>query len=93
MGKDFVIVLAWPEGLCDPAGSWYDYFAAKNGKYRVGHSALVLVDSETCKMHYLDFGRYQTPNGFGRISDIETDPNVGIKQQVKINKQKVTSKK
>ena len=32
IGKDFIIVLAWPEGLCEPAGSWYDKFFAKNGK-------------------------------------------------------------
>ena len=91
MGKDFIIVLAWPEGLCEGAGSWYDYFAAKNGKYRAGHSALVLVDSETCKMYYLDFGRYQTPNGFGRIRDIETDPDTNIKQKVKINGDKINN--
>ena len=85
MGKDFIIILAWPEGLCEPAGSWYDKFFAKNGKYRVGHSALALVDSETCKIHYLDFGRYHTPDSFGRIRDTETDPDAGIKQKAKIN--------
>ena len=85
MGKDFIIVLAWPEGMCAAAGSWYDKFFAKNGKYRVGHSALALVDSATCIIHYLDFGRYHTPDGFGRIRDTETDPDAGIKQKAKIN--------
>ena len=43
MQEDYIIVLAWPEGLVASAGSWYDKLFAKNGKYRVGHSALVLV--------------------------------------------------
>jgi hypothetical protein len=91
MGKDFIIVLAWPEGLCEQAGSWYDKFFAKNGKYRVGHSALALVDSETCKIHYFDFGRYQTPDGFGRIRDTETDPDAGIKQKAIIKADKINN--
>lgn len=91
MGKDFIIVLAWPEGLVAQAGSWYDYFAARNGKYRVGHSALALVESETGKVHYFDFGRYQTPDGFGRIRDTETDPDVGIKKTAVIKSDKINN--
>ena len=91
MGKDFIIILAWPEGLCEPAGSWYDKFFAKNGKYRVGHSALALVDSVTSKIQYLDFGRYHTPDGFGRIRDAETDPDAGIKQKAIINGDKINN--
>ena len=91
MGKDFIIVLAWPEGLCEPAGSWYDKYFAKNGKYRVGHSALVLVESKTGKLHYLDFGRYHTPVGFGRIRDTETDPDIGIKQKAIIKSNKINN--
>ena len=91
MGKDFIIILAWPEGLVDPAGCWYDYFAAKNGKYRVGHSALALVESETGKVHYFDFGRYQTPDGFGRIRDTETDPNTAIKKKAEIKSDKINN--
>ena len=43
MQNDFIIALAWPEGMVTRAGAWYDFLFAKNGKYRVGHSALVLV--------------------------------------------------
>jgi hypothetical protein len=85
MGKDFIIILAWPEGLVTGSGAWYDKYLATNGKYRVGHSALALVNSETSKIHYFDFGRYHTPDGFGRIRDTETDPDAGIKQLAKIN--------
>ena len=40
------------------AGAWYDKFFSHNGKYRVGHSALALVDTKRKKIEYLDFGRY-----------------------------------
>jgi hypothetical protein len=91
MGKDFIIVLAWPEGLVAPSGAWYDKFFAKNGQYRVGHSALALVDSLTCQIHYLDFGRYHTPVGFGRIRDTETDPDAAIKQKATIKANKISN--
>ena len=80
MNKDLLIILAWPEGMTTAAGAWYDKYFAKNGKYRVGHSALVLVNSTTRKLHYFDFGRYHTPLGFGRIRDSETDPDISINQ-------------
>ena len=80
INKDFIIILAWPEGMVTASGSWYDKIISTNGKYRVGHSALILVDSSTRKLHYFDFGRYHTSNGNGRIRDAETDPDVGVKQ-------------
>ncbi|MEC9209703.1 MAG: DUF6695 family protein [Bacteroidota bacterium] len=78
MKNDFIITVAWPEGLCEPAGSWYDYFATKNGKYRVGHSATILINSKTKKAHYFDFGRYHTPKGYGRVRDVETDGDLAM---------------
>ena len=89
MQNDFIITLAWPEGMVSAAGSWYDKIASNNGKYRVGHSALALVDSSTGKIYYFDFGRYQTPDGFGRIRDVDTDPDTGIKQKAKIKAEKI----
>ena len=91
MKNDFIITLAWPEGMVTAADSWYDKIASKNGKYRVGHSALALVDSATSKIYYFDFGRYHTPDGFGRIRDTETDPDAGIKQKAKINGEKINN--
>ena len=91
MKKDFIITLAWPEGMVTAPDSWYDKIASKNGKYRVGHSALALVDSATSKIHYFDFGRYHTPDGFGRIRDTETDPDARIKQKAKINGEKINN--
>ncbi len=84
MQNDFIIVLAWPEGMVTAAGAWYDRVLSTNGKYRVGHSALVLVNSATQELHYMDFGRYHTPFGFGRVRDMETDPDVKLKTTANI---------
>ena len=78
MQKDFIITLAWPEGMVSAPGSWYDNIFSNNGKYRVGHSAMVLINSETKKSHYFDFGRYHTPKGYGRVRDVETDADLAV---------------
>ena len=78
MKQNAIITLAWPEGMVAATGSWYDRFFSNNGKYRVGHSALVLIDYKKKKSHYFDFGRYHTPLGYGRVRDSETDPDVTI---------------
>tara|TARA_B100000427_G_C15299369_1_gene503350 strand:+ start:90 stop:737 length:648 start_codon:yes stop_codon:yes gene_type:complete len=78
MQNDFIITLAWPEGMVTASGAWYDKILSKNGKYRVGHSAVVLINSETSKSHYFDFGRYHTPQGFGRARDVETDGDLAL---------------
>ena len=54
MQKDFIIVLAWPEGMVSASNSWYDRFFSKNNKYRVGHSAIILLNTETKKLYYFD---------------------------------------
>ena len=81
MQKDFIIVLAWPEGMVAAAGGWYDKILSNNGQYRVGHSALILVNSNTNQLNYFDFGRYHSPFGFGRVRDLETDPDISLKSQ------------
>jgi hypothetical protein len=78
MQNDFLVTLAWPEGMVEGPGSWYDKFASTNGKYRVGHSAIVLINAVTKKALYFDFGRYHSPLGYGRVRDIETDPEVSL---------------
>ena len=40
---------------------------------------------------YFDFGRYHTPGGFGRIRDIETDPEAEIKQKAEIIGDKINN--
>ena len=93
MQTDFIIALAWPEGMVSACGSWYDIFFARNKKYRVGHSALALVDSISGKLRYFDFGRYHAPKDFGRVRDLETDRDVAINTNAKIEKNKINNLK
>ena len=78
MQNDFIITLAWPEGMAKAAGAWYDNILSQDGEYRVGHSAIALINSTTKKVHYFDFGRYHTPEGYGRVRDIETDQDIAV---------------
>lgn len=74
----FAIALAWPDTLCKQAGAWYDKLMRAlgintEGYYKVGHAAIVLVDGETGRCHYFDFGRYHAPYGHGRVRSALTD--------------------
>ena len=80
----FAIALAWPETYCKQPGSWYDPLTLrlglnKNHYYRVGHAAVVLIDTENRKSHYFDFGRYHAPFQYGRVRSAETDHELRIK--------------
>ena len=52
MQNDSIIVLAWPEAMVAGANSWYDKYFSSKGKYRVGHSALILVNHAKEKLFY-----------------------------------------
>jgi hypothetical protein len=83
MNKDAIIMLAWPETPAIQVGSWYEPVMKllgfnKNGYYKAGHSALVLVNYSSTELHYFDFGRYHTPVKFGRVRNQDTDPNLKI---------------
>lgn len=80
---DFAIAIAWPETYCKQPGYWYDGIAhflgiSDNHYYKVGHAALVLVNSETGKCHYFDFGRYHAPFQHGRVRSEITDHGLKI---------------
>lgn len=80
----FAIALAWPQTYCKQPGAWYDPIALllginKNNYYKVGHAALVLIDSNSKKAHYFDFGRYHAPYKHGRVRSAETDHDLEIK--------------
>jgi hypothetical protein len=80
----FAIALAWPETFCKQPGSWYDSLMNKTGisvnhYYKAGHAALLLIDAETGKSHYFDFGRYHAPFGKGRVRSAFTDHGLATK--------------
>ncbi len=94
MKNDFIILLAWPDTLCKQAGAWYDNISnllgfSKNNYYKVGHAAIVLVNNDTKKCHYFDFGRYHAPFGHGRVRDEETDHDLVIKTKATIHSNQI----
>ena len=85
----YAAVISWPETLCKQASSWYDpvlklFRINKNGYYKVGHSAMVLIDKTNGECKYFDFGRYQTPLGYGRVRDAITDSDLKLTSIVEI---------
>lgn len=84
MHNGIAIALAWPETLCKKAGAWYDVPLKwvginKNNYYKVGHAAIVLIDSKTGACHYFDFGRYHAPYQHGRVRSAFTDHDLEMK--------------
>jgi hypothetical protein len=78
-----IIVLAYPdtfvrhstEGIC----AWLPFFSlGTNSHIKAGHAALVLIENKTGKAFYFDFGRYITPNGYGRVRGANTDAELEI---------------
>ncbi|MCF6242694.1 MAG: hypothetical protein L3J74_15280 [Bacteroidales bacterium] len=90
MNKDTLIMLAWPETPAIQVGSWYEPLMRlsgfnKNGYYKAGHSAIVLINHINGELKYFDFGRYHTPAKFGRVRDEITDPNLKISLKAKFD--------
>lgn len=88
--KDFIIPLAWPEAPVRTAGGPYDkilqmFKLYRNGYYKAGHAAFLLVNHETGDIDYFDFGRYISPDRNGRARSKETDPEVifDVKAEIK----------
>lgn len=81
--KDTIIILAWPQTPVSAVGMWYDTVPKllgilKNGYYKAGHAAAVLVNHKTKELKYFDFGRYHMPQKFGRVRDEQSDPELKI---------------
>ncbi|MBW6489939.1 MAG: hypothetical protein K0B15_01980 [Lentimicrobium sp.] len=86
----FAIAIAWPETYCKQPGAWYDALLNRLGisthhYYKVGHAALVLIDKETLKCQYFDFGRYHSPFRHGRVRSEITDPGLKINTTARLS--------
>lgn len=86
----FAIALAWPETACKQAGAWYDPLLFtlginKNGYYKVGHAAVLLISTQKQNIHYFDFGRYHAPHGYARVRSAKTDHDLRIKTKVNLS--------
>lgn len=84
MQKDSILILAWPQTPAKAIGRWYDSLTEslgflKDGYYKAGHAACVLIDHSSGDIHYFDFGRYHMPQKFGRVRNKDTDPGLALK--------------
>ncbi len=50
----------------------------KHDYIKAGHAAFVLIENKTGKAEYYDFGRYITPQGYGRVRSAVTDVELEI---------------
>jgi hypothetical protein len=85
--QDIAIALAWPETLCKQAGAWYDGFMRqlnvnRNGYYKVGHAAVILIHKDDPVPHYFDMGRYHAPAGTARVRSAGTDHELRIRTRM-----------
>lgn len=91
--NDQVIIIAWPDATMRGDERWMMFFKkiglVKNLNFKVGHTAVILVDSETGDLLYYDFGRYISPRGQGRARSIASDPRLrlDVKAEIDANNQ------
>lgn len=92
----FILVLAYPETIVHHPQEWYSNFLRfgfiGNKKYvRAGHTALILINKETCVLEYYDFGRYITTAPYGRVRSKETDFELDFSVKSKIEDDKIVN--
>ena len=92
MKPEYALILAWPETKCKQAGAWYDGImetvgVSKNGYYKVGHAAIVLINAKG-EPFYFDFGRYHAPHGNGRVRDVSSDYDLALKTKINFENHK-----
>ncbi len=73
-----IITLAYPDTIVrisdEKVAPYLKYINVGCENYlRAGHAALVLIDIQTDKLEYYDFGRYTAPKGYGRVRGKITD--------------------
>jgi hypothetical protein len=79
----FAIPLAYPDTVVMVSDEWYvkhlHYIGIGKKNYvKAGHAALVLIEKETGLIEYFDFGRYITPQSYGRVRSAVTDHELSI---------------
>lgn len=87
--NDLAIILAWPDATIRGDEKWMMFFRkigfVKNLNFKIGHTGIILVDSNTQALYYYDFGRYISPRGLGRARSPFSDPRLRIRTKAIIN--------
>ena len=80
--QDVALVIAWPDQTARGDEAWMAFFkrlgVVKNLNFKVGHAAIVLIQKQTGRCTYYDFGRYITPRGYGRARSALFDPRLQL---------------
>ncbi|MFK5982549.1 MAG: hypothetical protein QM499_06520 [Flavobacteriaceae bacterium] len=89
IGSGKLIVLAFPDTFVKVSDEWQCKLLPLVGlgtfkQIKAGHAAMVLIENKTGEAKYYDFGRYVTPNGFGRVRSVETDAELKIPFKAKL---------
>src|SRR5690554_6733905 len=86
--NDLAIILAWPDATIRGDEKWMMFFKktglVKNLNFKIGHTGIILVDSDTKKLIYYDFGRYIAPRGYGRARSPQSDPRLKIQTKAAV---------
>jgi len=86
-----ILVLAYPDTYVTMSDEWICRLLPLVGlgtkEYiKAGHAALVLIENETGYSYYYDFGRYVTPEGYGRVRGLNTDAELEVPVKAKFGK-------
>ncbi|WP_206367264.1 DUF6695 family protein [Sphingobacterium sp. SGR-19] len=93
--EDLAFILSWPDTTIRGDEKWMIFFKkiglVKNLNFKVGHTAIVLVNRKKGDMLCYDFGRYITPRGYGRARSRFSDPRLNIKIKAKFKDNRIVN--
>ena len=88
--NDLAIILAWPDATIRGDEKWMMFFKkigiVKNLNFKVGHTGIILVETDSNALFYYDFGRYISPRGYGRARSAQSDPRLKMETLAQIGK-------
>lgn len=91
-----ILTLAYPDTIVMVSKEWFSPFlrflgVGKKNYVRAGHAALVLIDKATGVLEYHDFGRYITPEPYGRVRGSDTDAELRFPIKAQINGETISN--
>jgi len=91
-----IIVLAFPDTFVTVTDEWLCRFLPLVGlgtkEYiKAGHAALILIENKTGNAAYYDFGRYVTPEGYGRVRGANTDAELTLPFKAQIKQDRIVN--
>lgn len=89
--NDIAIPISWPDKTALGDEKWMAFLKqiglVKNLHFKVGHAAILLIERNSGRILYFDFGRYLSPRGYGRARSALFDPRLEIATKAQITRQ------